>query len=72
MYLTKYLYCNDCGVNMGKFTHYRNCYKCSQKVKMGTLFNECQLCHKPKKQSIYGLCDECQEIIRNANKYALN
>lgn len=68
----KYLYCNDCGMHMGKFTTYRNCHNCLKLVKQGTIFTKCQRCNKPKIPSIWGLCDKCKKEIKYANDYAQN
>ena len=70
MHIDKYLYCNDCGKHMFKFTTFRNCKKCCNLVKKGTIFEKCQRCKLPKEPDINGMCENCRKIIAEDNKIA--
>ena len=61
-----YQYCIDCG-KLKDLNQFRNCKECMEKVKAGTLFIECQRCHKIKKKNIWGLCNKCSDEISQLN-----
>ncbi len=64
-----YFYCIDCGC-CKEPNIFRNCKSCMDKVNKRTKFRECQRCHKPKKESGDGLCEECGKIIAELNNRA--